>query len=106
MFNYTDHFDTEINWYEILSPIAHKAITEYGDRILSDKEDIETEIDGYIVWMVNNDVINQPLFSFLFPEYKDSKCQININISKKEWNNRGYGFIYQYINNKWISEEK
>ena len=104
MFDYTDHFDTTIDWYNDLKHIAQKAIEKYGDKIKQDKQDIETEIDGYLVRVVSNDIIHNEMFPILWPKYKDTECQININISKKGWNFRGYGFIYHYINNEWVKE--
>ena len=86
----------------ILYPTAKKALDLHADKV---KKSIpfNCEIDGYKVEMIQNNVINEELFPFMFPQFQDAEKMININVEIK---GRIYvGAIYYLIKGKWVKDE-
>jgi hypothetical protein len=88
-------------WDKVIYPIGDEAIEKYGDEIRQ-TDSIKGEVQGYEVELVNNPVILEGLFKFLFPECAGTECQVNIYIRK---DGKTYVPIYQYIDGKWRKDK-
>lgn len=87
---------------KVLYPTAKKALDLYADKIKKSKS-YKCVVDGYKVELIDNPIVNEDLFPIMWPKYKDSEKQMNIQI---EIEGRLYiGGIFYLIKGEWIKDE-